>query len=186
MKAVKKKNEEMQCPDRCRDPDGNGAILSPASDNEVNAAKTCGGSKRAPWNYMIMRQTIAANQLSGADAEQTEQRINAALSGLMGIKPQDELEAMLAAQMISAHNLAMENYRLAMIDGQPYPIVKDLLNQANKLSRTCTSLMAAIDKHRGKGQQKVTVEYVHVHEGGQAIIGRVELPGGGGKKKHEE
>ena len=27
---------------------------------------------------------------------------------------------------------------------------------------------------RGKGQQKVTVEHVHVHPGGQAIVGTVE------------
>jgi hypothetical protein len=34
--------------------------------------------------------------------------------------------------------------------------------------------MAALDKHRGRGQQKVTVEHVHVHSGGQAIVGNVE------------
>jgi hypothetical protein len=31
-------------------------------------------------------------------------------------------------------------------------------------------------RHRGKGQQKVTVEHVHVHSGGQAIVGTVESP----------
>jgi hypothetical protein len=35
----------------------------------------------------------------------------------------------------------------------------------------------------GKGQQKVTVEHVHVHEGGQAIVGNVE--GGGRRVKTE-
>jgi hypothetical protein len=38
--------------------------------------------------------------------------------------------------------------------------------------------------HRGKGQQKVTVEHVHVHEGGQAIVGNV-LAGGGVASKPE-
>jgi hypothetical protein len=28
--------------------------------------------------------------------------------------------------------------------------------------------------YRGKGQQKVTVEHVHVHSGGQAIVGAVQ------------
>ena len=27
-------------------------------------------------------------------------------------------------------------------------------------------LLDALDRHRGKGQQKVTVEHVHVHSGG--------------------
>jgi hypothetical protein len=31
--------------------------------------------------------------------------------------------------------------------------------------------------HRGKGQQKVTVEHVHVHAGGQAAVGIGEAPG---------
>lgn len=38
----------------------------------------------------------------------------------------------------------------------------------------------------GKGQQKVTVEHVHVHAGGQAIVGNVERPGGGDTTKMEE
>src|SRR5262249_24436488 len=32
------------------------------------------------------------------------------------------------------------------------------------------------DQSRGKGQQKVTVEHVQVHSGGQAIVGMVEGP----------
>jgi len=37
-----------------------------------------------------------------------------------------------------------------------------------------TKFLEALNKHRGKGQQKVTVEHVHVHEGGQAVVGNVE------------
>ena len=36
---------------------------------------------------------------------------------------------------------------------------------------------SALNRHRGKGQQKVTVEHVHVHAGGQAVVGIVETPG---------
>jgi hypothetical protein len=42
----------------------------------------------------------------------------------------------------------------------------------------------ALNRHRGKGQQKVTVEHVHVHKGGQAIVGAVQ--GGGAARKIEE
>jgi hypothetical protein len=42
------------------------------------------------------------------------------------------------------------------------------------LSRTYAVLLDALNRHRGKGQQKVTVEHVHVHSGGQAIVGTVE------------
>jgi hypothetical protein len=39
-------------------------------------------------------------------------------------------------------------------------------------------LLDALNRHRGKGQQKVTVEHVHVHSGGQAIVGAVKTGGG--------
>jgi hypothetical protein len=32
-------------------------------------------------------------------------------------------------------------------------------------------LIKPLNRHRGKGQRKVTVEHVHVHSGGQAIVG---------------
>jgi Beta-lactamase len=56
------------------------------------------------------------------------------------------------------------------------PDCRENLNQANKLSRTFTELLDALNSHRGKGQQKVTVEHVHVHSGGQAVVGMVQTP----------
>lgn len=35
----------------------------------------------------------------------------------------------------------------------------------------------ALQRYRGKGQQRVTVEHVHVHQGGQAIVGAVTAGG---------
>jgi hypothetical protein len=47
-------------------------------------------------------------------------------------------------------------------------------------------LLEALNRHRGKGQQKVTVEHVHVHSGGQAVIGMVGAQGGGAPGKLED
>jgi hypothetical protein len=105
------------------------------------------------------------------------------LGFLSGVEPKDELEGMLAAQLLASHNAAMECYRRAMISEQTFEGRKENLNQANKLSRTHASLLEALNRHRGKGQQKVTVEHVHVHEGGQAIVGNVA--GGGMQTKSE-
>jgi len=77
----------------------------------------------------------------------------------------------------------MECYRRAMIGEQTFEGRRENLSQANKLSRTYATLLEALNRHRGKGQQKVTVEHVHVHEGGQAIVGNVE--GGGTRTKLE-
>ena len=51
------------------------------------------------------------------------------------------------------------------------------LTQATKLTRLHADLILALDKHRGKGQQIVRVEHVHVHQGGQAIVGNVQAGG---------
>ena len=116
----------------------------------------------------------AAGNASG----QHRQR-NATVDALVGIGPKDELEGMMAAQLIAAHNAAMECYRRAMIGEQTFEGRRENLNQANKLSRTWAMLLDALNKHRGKGHQKVTVEHVHVHAGGQAVVGNVVRPGGG-------
>jgi len=87
-----------------------------------------------------------------------------------------------AIQLIACHTVAMECYRRAMNSQLP---ARDYhLNQANKLSRTYATLLESLNKHRGKGQQKVTVEHVHVHQGGQAIVGHVEHKGEGGWRKN--
>ena len=92
---------------------------------------------------------------------------------------------MLGAQLLASHNAAMECYRRAMIREQTFEGWRENLNQANKLSRTYATLLEALNRHRGKGQQKVTVEHVHVHSGGQAIVGNVE-PGGGVPPKSKD
>jgi hypothetical protein len=104
----------------------------------------------------------------------------------MGIKPGDELEGMIAAQLIASHNASMECYRRAMIRDQTFEGRREALSQANKLSRTYAALLDALNRHRGKGQQKVTVEHVHVHAGGRAVVGMVQTPGGGDQPKSED
>lgn len=84
----------------------------------------------------------------------------------------------MAAQMIAAHAAAMECYRRAVLPEQTFQGRCEALNQANKLSRTYVALVEALNRHRGKGQRKVTVEHVHVHAGGQAVVSLVESPRG--------
>src|SRR6266550_4363987 len=138
-----------------------------------------------------MHPPVKAHTLDSAnpkpDAERTHKLQSAGLTFLAGIKPNDELEGMLAAQLRASHNAAMKYYRRAMISEQTFEGRKENLNQANKLSRTHATLLEALNRHRGKGQQKVTVEHVHVHNGGQAIVGNVtHTPGGGTMTKSKD
>ena len=105
-------------------------------------------------------------------------KCNIVIAALHGIKPKDELEGMLAVQMVGVHNLAMEFMKRAMLPEQTGEGVDCNVNRATKLLRTFTAQIEALNRHRGKGQQKVTVKHVHVNEGGQAIVGVVGRGGG--------
>lgn len=133
---------------------------------------------------VLLIQTVNSHVLSLVPEDERGKYASAAAAALVGIQPNGELEGMLAAQLIACHNAAMECYRRAMNSQLP---ARDYhLNQANKLSRTYAILLETLNRHRGKGQQKVTVEHVHVHPGGQAVVGMVESPGGGDRTKSKD
>lgn len=109
---------------------------------------------------------------SGISDHRTK-NLNASLAILHGIQPQDELEGVLAAQMVGVHNLAMEFMRRAMALEQTFEGVTANTERAIKMLRTFTTQIEALNRYRGKGQQKVTVEHVTIKNGGQAIIGQI-------------
>jgi hypothetical protein len=154
------------------------------SSNNNGDLKHLGGSMSNRWNQVICNQV--GNSLNPtADQEKRDEAWIAAMQAMNGIAPKDELEGMLAAQLVACHSASMDCYRLGM-NSQTLEARQEHLNQANKLSRTYTTLLESLNRHRGKGQQKVTVEHVHVHPGGQAIVGNVEAGGGVTTKSKEQ
>jgi len=141
-------------------------------------------SKSGDFLDALLTQTVHSTIFNLVAEDQRDKHTAAAGAALAGIQPKGELEGMLAAQLIACHNAAMECYRRAMNSQLP---ARDWhLNQASKLSRTYATLLEALNRHRGKGQQKVTVEHVHVHQGGQAIVGHVQHGGEGVNKETKD
>ena len=101
-------------------------------------------------------------------------RIVRALELFESLEPLDGMESMLAAQMVATHFAALDCLRRAALNNQTFEGRNVSLTQAQKLMSLYTKQLATLDKHRGKGQQKVTVEHVNVAAGGQAIVGNVE------------
>ena len=88
---------------------------------------------------------------------------------------------MLAVQMVAVHNVAL----IICIAPRPsdYEITgPQAADKAAKLLRVFREQLQALQRYRGKGQQKVTVEHVQVHAGDQAIVGNVEAPRGRGER----
>jgi hypothetical protein len=100
------------------------------------------------------------------------------LSHINSIKPKDHIELMLVTQMIATHNAAMRNFQLSVrrsgrAEYKSLELGNANLNLANKLMRTYTIQMEALNRYRGKGQQKMTIEHVNINSGGQAVIGNL-------------
>lgn len=161
-------------------------VVADDPDDRKGRLKDLGGSQSDRWNNVLANQAMQALWVKNSSPDERDKQLGATVAALAGIGPKDELEGMMAAQLIAAHNAAMECYRRAMIGEQTFEGRRENLAQANKLSRTYAALLEALNRHRGKGQQKVTVEHVHVHAGGQAVVGVVGTPGGGDQTKSEE
>ena len=128
------------------------------------------GTNSADFTDGVLQQL--ANAVSpGKDAD--EEAINFALAVIAGIEPQDELETMLAMQMVAVHMATMTfTRRLAHVEtlDQQHGSERAL----NKLARTFAMQMEALKRYRCGGEQKVVVQHIDIREGGQAIVGTVD------------
>ncbi len=107
------------------------------------------------------------------DGTSDMERVNYALSIVKGIKPRNQVEAMLGIQMAAIHMATMRaaaNLSAAKT-GKAFELYERSLN---KLGRTFTTQMEALKRYRSKGNQRIVVERVNVSEGGQAIVGNVD------------
>lgn len=79
------------------------------------------GSKSADFRSELLDQVTASLWLpQWKTTEQKVRAAKAAYEALQNIAPRSELEGMLAAQMISTHNAAVECLRRSMNEGQTF------------------------------------------------------------------
>jgi hypothetical protein len=124
-------------------------------------------------------------ELATLEQKVDQDTLNFILSIINGIRPTDETEAMLATQMAAAHVATMTLARRLACVGSIEQ--QDSAERAfNKLARTFAMQLETLKRYRTGGQQQVRVEHVHVHAGGQAVVGVVESPGGGEQQKSKD
>jgi hypothetical protein len=145
------------------------------------------GSLDWPFSAQLLHQLLNAATGSSDTGPLDTNETNGVLAAMHGIAPKDELEAMLAAQMVATHYAAMTVLR--RLKGCKTIMQQDSAgNLANKLLRTYAAQLEALARYRGKGQQTVRVEHVTVQAGGQAIVGAVNAgttPGRGGSNENQ-
>jgi hypothetical protein len=112
--------------------------------------------------------------------------VNAALAAIDGLKPQNEIEAMLAVQIAVTHALTMKfSARLYSGKIETIPQQDSAALTLSRLYRAFTTQVDTLSNMRRGGRQKVVVEHVHVYPGGQAIVGSVTHTGRRVQDKNE-
>ena len=100
-----------------------------------------------------------------------------ALDAAASIKAENSLEKMLAHQLAVAHKTALEITDKATFQQDTVEKAR-MLNLACRMMETYQRGLLTLQRLRCNGEQKITVQYVTVGDGGQAIIGDVNQRGG--------
>ena len=95
------------------------ALPLPGGKNTV-ANLTLAELTRALLAAGIPDQTMQTLWVKHSDEETIDRQLAATTAALIGVGPKGELEGMMAAQLIAAHNAAMECYRRAMLGEQTF------------------------------------------------------------------
>ena len=170
--------DKKQAPERAARVEALGKML--ALENRLGPEVLVDYAKMAKTNSLAV-EVAKLNEIAAVlwlprelSEEARDAQIVKAIDLFNAIRPADGLESMLATQMIGTHSASVECQRRAMLPEQTFEGRDMALKNAQKLMTLYTQQMAALDKHRGKGQQKITVEHLTVQEGGQAIVGNVD------------
>ena len=128
---------------------------------------------------LITYLSLQAMSAAGGKLVKDDFTSDYAFAAVHSLGARDGLEALLAVQMVGVHSLAMKFLATAALKDQTDYGVEASINRANRLLRTFATQVEALKKYRSKGEQHCTVEHVHVHSGGQAVVGAVTATGQG-------
>lgn len=160
--------------------------------NEQHDVDTIPGKEIAPLKDTLERPKLANIQASH-DRQQLISNANCfdmAIDAAQTINAKNSLEKMLVHQMTACHNAGMNlinkiNYAIDDIGNHKDDDLRlqRITNTATKLITTFQQGMKTIHQIRNGGQQKMTIEYININKGGQAIVGEVHQGGGTDSEK---
>ena len=105
--------------------------------------------------------------------------VNAAIATIASVKPQTELEALLAVQIVAVGFAGLKFLQ----HGQRHleeAYITVLGGYGTRLLRLQNELIQALDKHRRGHKQTVQARNVHIHSGAQGVVGIINSGKGSG------
>ncbi|WP_028388650.1 hypothetical protein [Legionella fairfieldensis] len=130
---------------------------------------------------ILHESALASNNMkdTGFNLEHAKEEAKSALLALGANN--NGLESMIAAQMLSIHKLQQKTMCYAQ-NINNFKLEQYYINSGVKLAKCFVQQANLLAKLQGMGGQKITVERVEVHQGGQAIVGNIHR-GVGNKEK---
>lgn len=154
--------------------------LKKSNDNKIGPTNNNIESKENTFKSHLVNESILASNNVRSPNFNLEQARQLSDDAMAVLGAEDSLQSMLVAQMLSIHKLQQSTmifaHSISDLETKKY-----YTNTAVKLSNCFVQQAGLLAKLQGIGGQKITVERVEVHQGGQAIVGNVR--GGMGKKE---
>jgi len=153
--------------------------LDAIEKNQQHLADNTLEAKEKFNRHVIHENALATNNIKAEnfDMDKAKQKSSDAMVAL-GVD--GGLQSMLAAQMLSIHELQQRTMTYANgVDS--LELKKYYSNSAVKLANCFVQQANILAKLQGVGGQKIIVERVDVHQGGQAVVGNIQ--GGMGNKE---
>ena len=148
------------------------------------------GTRGLSFPSAEMHHLVQASSFGEGGTDET--RLNSLLAVIDGVQPANEIEAMLAAQIAVTHRLAMELVNRTR-RADEIPKFDCAGRMATKMLQAFTAQVDLLHRLKRGPAQVVRVEHVHVHPGGQAVVGHVVTTrgaigtrGGGGEENEHQ
>jgi hypothetical protein len=117
----------------------------------------------------ILRQLVRAS----VDGQKPDAvNLSFMIAMIRSIKPRDAVEAMLVAQMVSVHVMAMR-CACQLASAEDIARQDSAARALGRLARTFPAQIEALNRYRNNGEPAITVQNVSVGDGGKAIVGNV-------------
>jgi len=124
--------------------------------------KPIGGAEHDDWNDRLAVSTAGALPIDQRDESAATKAITAVYSGMIDLKPAD--------QLMAANQASLSMYRRAWAQPAEYLEARlRYLALADKAARTVSILTERLDHHRGRGHQQIAVKHVTVNAD-QAVV----------------
>lgn len=103
-----------------------------------------------------------------------------AMQAIHELAPKDHLESTLCAQITALDAQGMRQLSRAEAEGNNLILTEAAVNMAVKLLRLKNETIETLMRYRRNGEQKVVVQHINLNDSSKAIIGDIQVKGGGG------